>query len=454
MLLSRCSACRFSVFVISLFVFSNPLLAGSKKPKPDPEPEPEPPPVIGVTDLVSIAYDGSAGNGGSYNYSMSADGRFIAFVSRASNLVPNDTNAKEDIFVHDRLTGTVERVSVASDGSEANDWSTAPSISADGRYVVFGSYAENLVDGGPHHYPHIFVHDRINGVTERVSVASDGTAANASSYAPSISADGRFVAYSSLANNLVANDTNATGDIFVHDRLNGTTTRVSVSSSGGQGDRSSRFVRLSADGMIVAFLSDATNLVRGDTNLRSDIFVHDRVTGVTERVSVATDGTQGNDWSGGTAISADGNVVAFSSTASNLVPGDTNNWNDVFVHNRLTGVTERVSVNSSGEQATDESFGPALSADGRYVAFHSFATNLIPNANWWYTDDVYIRDRLTGTTEYISIAADGTQGDSDSYRPSISADGRFVAFTSFSTNLVTNDANGGVADVFVRDRLP
>jgi Tol biopolymer transport system component len=227
----------------------------------------------------------------------------------------------------------VQLVSVASDSTQGNDNSWDPSISADGRYVAFFSHASNLVPGDTNNTLDVFVHDRLTGQTTRVSVASDGTEGNGDSFVGSISADGRYVAFASWASNLVPGDTNGRSDIFVHDRVTGQTTRVSVASDGTEGNGDSwGCPSISADGRYVAFASWASNLVPGDTNGRSDIFVHDRVTGQTTRVSVASDGTEGNGdswWR--PSISADGRYVAFPSYASNLVPGDTNGWADIFV---------------------------------------------------------------------------------------------------------------------------
>src|SRR5437762_758323 len=219
--------------------------------------------------------------------------------------------------------------------------------------------------------------------TVRVSVASDGTEGNDVSLGSALSADGRFVAFDSAATDLVAGDTNGVSDVFVHDRQTGTTERVSVASGGAQGNGSSGLIgfafppALSADGRFVAFVSAATDLVAGDTNGVSDVFVHDRQTGTTERVSVASGGAQGNGNSGGffavPALSAAGRFVAFQSAATNLVAGDTNGTTDVFVHDRQTCTTERMSVASGGAQGNGVSAGPALSADGRVVAFRIHA---------------------------------------------------------------------------------
>ena len=317
------------------------------------------------------------------------------------------------MFVHDRQTGTTERVSVATGGGEANGASYTPAISADGRFVAFHSDATNLVSGDTSGFTDIFVHDRQTGTTERVSVATGGAEANGISGLAAISADGRFVAFQSAANNLVSGDTNSAYDIFVHDRQTGTTERVSVASGGGQatGGPSLRPV-LSADGRFVAFFSDATTLV-SDTNATTDIFVHDRQTGTTERVNVATNGDQATGISGSAAISADGRFVAFESVANNLVGSDTNSTYDVFVHDRESGTTERVSVATNGGQATGNSTFPAISADGRFVAFQSDAANLVGgDAN--AASDVFVHDRGTsGAAPLAPLALNATDvGDS------------------------------------------
>ncbi|MGH2537870.1 MAG: carboxypeptidase regulatory-like domain-containing protein, partial [Candidatus Promineifilaceae bacterium] len=238
------------------------------------------------------------------------------------------------VFVHDRDTGQTSRVSIASDGALGNGDSWWSSISADGRYVAFHSLASNLVGGDTNGAWDVFVHNRDTVQTSRVSVASDGAQGNGYSYSPAISADGRYVAFVSLASNLVGGDTNDQPDVFVHDRDTGQTSRASVASDGAQANGASYYQSISADGRYVAFGSYASNLVGGDTNGIDDVYVHDRDTGQTSRASVASDGAQGNDGSGDPSISADGRYVAFVSWASNLVSGDTNGYADVFVRDR------------------------------------------------------------------------------------------------------------------------
>ncbi len=223
---------------------------------------------------VSADSSGVDGNGGSYEPSISGDGRFVAFWSPATNLVPGDTNSKEDVFVHDRQSGTTTRVSVDSLGVQGNGASLFPSISGDGRFVAFQSRATNLVPGDTNGWSDVFVHDRQTGTTTRVSVDSSGVQGNLDSSFPSISGDGRFVAFYSFANNLVSGDTNGRADVLVHDRQSGTTTRVSIDSSGIQGKSLSEHPSISGDGRFVAFESAATNLVPGDTNAKRDVFVH------------------------------------------------------------------------------------------------------------------------------------------------------------------------------------
>ncbi len=403
------------------------------------------------TSRVSVTSGNIQGNNSSYFPSISANGRFVAFWSFASNLVAGDTNGFEDIFVHDRLSGQTARVSVDSSGIQANSRSYRPSVSADGRFVTFWSSASNLVAGDTNSQSDIFVHDRLNHKTIRASVDSSGVQGLRGSDNPSINADGRFISFTSLSSNLVPDDTNVNYDIFVHDHLTGHTSRVSVATGGDQANNSSDSSSLNADGRFVAFGSSASNLVNGDTNIAADIFVRDRLTGQTSRVSVATDGSQANSSSGTPSISADGRFVAFESFASNLVSNDTNNLRDIFVHDRQTGQTKRVSISSSGSEGNDLSMYPKISADGRFIAFHSTATNLVSSDT--NTDqDAFVHDRLSGQTTRASVSSSSSQANNWSYNPTLSADGRFLTFFSAASNLVSVDTNGN-NDIFVRDRL-
>jgi Ca2+-binding RTX toxin-like protein len=398
---------------------------------------------------VSVSDSGVEGNSISSSPSISGDGRYITFQSFASNLVPGGPNKTYDIFVYDRELNTTERVSVNDNGTQGNGISSNPSISGDGRYVAFQSHAGNLVVGDTNGVQDIFVYDRKLNTTERVSVDhNSGVEGNGYSGFSSISGDGRYVAFQSYASNLVSGDTNDIEDIFVYDRELNTTKQVSVDDNGTQGNNSSYSPSISEDGLYVSFASYADNLVPGDTNNIRDIFVYDRELSTTERVSVGENGIQGNSYyfeSGLSSISEDGRYVSFSSSASNLVPGDTNDAEDIFVHDRELSTTELVSV---GEKSNYfESGLSSISEDGRYVSFSSFASNLVPG-DTNDAKDIFVYDRKLKTTELVSVDENGTQGNSYSNFPSISGDGRYITFSSSASNLVPGDTNG-VSDVFI-----
>ncbi len=397
-------------------------------------------------ERVSLATPTAQSNGASANASASANGRFVAFESVGTSLVAGDSNAARDIFRRDRVTDTTVRVSVASNGTQANAASFLPAISANGNVVAFASDATNLVvDGNASR--DVFLRDLSAGTTVRVSVASDGTEADGASFDPSISGDGRFVAFSSDATNLVANDTNGARDVFVHDRLTGATVRASESSASAQANGASFAPSCSFGGRMIAFESDATNLVTGDTNGVRDVFVHDLVSGQTVRSSVDSSNVQGDGASQAASINGDGTLVSFSSDATNLVAADTNGVRDVFLHDTGVGTTTRLSISSVGAQATAASEAPSLSSDGRFVAFHSQDAGLeVGDTNG--VADVFVHDAMTSETYRVSLDQNAVQGNGASTEASFSGDGRYVAFQSDATNLVPGDTNG-VTDVFI-----
>ncbi|MGH2692226.1 MAG: TolB family protein [Actinomycetota bacterium] len=431
------------------------------------------------TTLISTTADGTQMTGHSYRPAVSDDGRFVLFESE-STLVPGDTNGALDMFLRDLHLGTIERVSISAAGAEGNDDSYAGFMSPDARFVGFVSNASNLVPGDtnscidpiagtPYSCGDVFLLDRATGTLERVSISSTEVQGNGESYnGVAMSPDGRFLAFWSASTNLAPGDTNARGDIFVRDRIAGTTQRVSVGSGGVQADATSSEPAISNDGRFVAFKSYATNLAGLDIDLSpggySDIYVHDRETGQTERVSVSSDGEDGIVNSYRPAISGDGRYVAFDSEATNLVPADTNGFGfDVFVHDRTTGRTEQVSVNSAGIQANDNSYNPWITPDGRYVVFASNATNLGPddggicflnsiegNAS---CRDLFIHDRETGQTDPVAVPVEGRQMDGLVWESVASTDARYVAFESGSSTLVPDDGNEAV-DAFLTDRGP
>jgi Tol biopolymer transport system component len=429
------------------------------------------PAVAQTTTRISRGFDGTGGDGESIRPSISADGRYIAFESGASNLVVGDENRSDDVFVHDRLTGETTVISVSSGGVLGDDGSGRPAISPSGRFVAFVSNAGNLVPGDVNELRDVFIHDRDanenqvfdepGGIrTVRVSVRSDGEQAIDESNRPSLSDDGRFVAFRSRATNLVDGDTNAADDIFVHDRdadENGvfdepggiSTTRASVSTNDQQANGDSDRPVIAGRSRVVVFTSFASNLVDGDANLSSDVFVRDLVAGTTTRVSVDSFGTQGNGDSDRPVITPDARYVVFRSAADNLVPDDTNGRDDLFMHDRQTGETTRIAIAGGGESDGD-STTPAVTPDARFVAFRSDAENLVA-ADDNSIPDVFVMELHTGAVERLSVSTSGVQGNDESGAPVISTDGRFVVFTSMATNLVQDDVRG-LADVFLHDR--
>ncbi len=415
------------------------------------------------TSRVSVSSKGGQGDYSSFAVGMSARGRYVAITSDATNLVAGDTNGKRDAFVHDRWTGETTRVSVSSSGEQANcsdpfGCSSAAGISSDGRYVAIDSDAPNLVPGDTNAASDVFVHDRRTGLTTRISISDGGSQGNGASDSAAISTDGRYVAFSSTASNLVPGDTNGAVDVFVHDLRTGRTTRASLDSHGRQTNRGSGSwdSALSAHGRYVAFTSNASNLVAHDTNNLADVFVRDLRTGRTTRVSVSSRGRQaGGDrtrnGSNAPSISANGRWIAFHSAASNLVRGDTNRVFDIFVRDRKTHQTRRVSVSNRGRQANAESFGPpSISPDGRYVAFGSLASNLVAgDVN--DTTDVFVYDRRASRVILASRNTDGQQGDDGSANAvgAFSGNDLYLAFSSWAGNLVDGDTNGG-PDAFLR----
>lgn len=419
-----------------------------------------------TTSLVSLSTNSvqaNLGPSGSHpGCAISADGRWVAFASNANNLLDGglDTNGVADVFVRDRLLQTTTRVSVASNGEQANSFSGSPSISADGRYVAFESFATNLDSerADTNGTFDVFVHDRQTGATRRVSVSSLGQEAVGTdgNLLPLISADGRFVAFQSRAGNLVAGDTNGQMDVFVHELATGATTRVSVASGGVQHGNGGEQASISGDGRYVAFVADF-GLIPRSNGPGSDIYVHDRLTLQTERVSLASPGGSVLPFEGcrQPAISDDGSCVAFL-TSSRLVATDTiQHTDDVYVRDRVAGTTERVSVATNGAQNTNLSVGsgsPDISADGRWVIWwHGFAGFVPDDTNGG--SDVYLRDRQNSTTSRVSLTHDGLQANGPSMYAVLSADGRSVAFQSTAMNLVPGGTNG-VTHFFVRDGHP
>ena len=440
---------------------------------------------------------------------ITPSGRFVAFQSRASNLVAGDTNQVCDIFVRDRARGRTERVSISSDGTEASfpplaggaltpkcfsgstfgPESMGPSISANGRFVAFYSAASDLVPGDTNLACDVFVHDRKTGWTQRVSIASDGSQTaigpdgiRPDSLRPSLSGDGRLVVFESAASDLVAGDTNGRRDIFLHDRRTGSTQRVSARPDGTEADRHSNWPFVSRDGRSIVFQSSATNLPSDNhnpTGVMTTVFLHDRTTGELEVIAESRNGVATRVAGAvGRPISDDGRFVVFVGTGH--VPNDSNQQaagfpaDDVYVRDRTSGRVERVSVRSTGEEAEGNSgrAGISISPEGRFVTFESVAPNLFAsdtNTTGSVSDtllgisdkDSYVYDRKTGALEWTSVAPDGKEtrrcADGDprwgeqTQSGVISSQGRYVTFGSCSPDVVNDDTNERW-DLFIRDR--
>jgi uncharacterized repeat protein (TIGR01451 family) len=427
---------------------------------------------LAVHGVAPISVDPAAamGNDSSLYADMTPDGRFVAFVSAASNLVPGDTNTVGDVFVRDRRTGVTERVSVGIKGNEGDGDSnylgiaTNPSISDDGRYVAFKSEATNLVRGDRNAATDVFVRDRVAGTTERISVDSAGNEAPGGGDDPAISPDGRYVAFVTFDF-----DANFSADIYLRDRIAATTQRISVAHDGGetQNNSYSPVVGLGSGGAaIVAFGSFADNLVPNDVSSGSDVFVRDLSgpTPTTEWISVTSDEQPPALFSdsGEPAITGDGRYVAFSSNAGNFAtPAQTGlPFTDIFVRDRQAGTTVLASPDSLGGEADSDSQNPDISPDGRFVSFASFATDLVAGRSDsdFLILDAFVRDTAAGgSTKLVSVASDhsdATMGGLDTHVDSgpVSDDGLVSVITTGADNLVAGDPL--YSDVFAVDFRP
>ena len=405
------------------------------------------PAIYSATGRVNVDSAGAIANNQSYSPSINSDGRYIAFASPANNLVEDDTNGMFDIFVHDRKTNTTRRISISPEGAEGNKNSLYPSISANGCDVAFESDASNLTAEDSNGRSDIFIYNCETKHSERVSLSTTGEQANDASETPSLSAEGRYVAFTSRASNLVADDTNEKTDVFVFDRETHEIERASSNSEGAEGNDASQSPSISENGRLVAFESKARNLSPNDANGKTDIFIYNRETEVTERISVDSTGIGGNGNSTNPSISANGRYVSFESKASNLVDNDSNEEADIFIHDLETRTTQRISIDSVSAEGNGFSASPSISSDGRFVAFKSAASNLVPtDTNGIF--DIFVHDRDSGETQRVSVNSSGVEGNNSSETPTISADGIFVSFKSYANNLVPSDTNKK-SDIFV-----
>ncbi|MFI7209950.1 hypothetical protein ACIBP4_06715 [Micromonospora maritima] len=403
---------------------------------------------LGTLTQIDAAPDGAPGNGGIGGSDISDDGRFVAFASTSDNLVPGDVNEATDIFVRDTLTGTTTLVSGGMGGQPADDWAEyTAAVSGNGRYVAFTSYASNLVPGDTNNERDVFVHDRDTGVTTRASVFAGGRQIRGVSSAATISDNGRWVAFLTTAYGEVDDAGGALNGqaAFVHDTRTGRTTRVSVQADGGT-DLSAFQVAISGSGTRVAF-SGAGDWV-GDGGTSTGVFVHDLVSGATVRANRPATG-DGLPDATNPSINRDGTRVSWESY-SPYVAADTNDRGDVYVRDLIADTTTLVTANRSGTGAGDSfSYSGRLAAGGRYVTFYSEATDLVARDVNGNTSDVFVRDLSTGRTTAVSAGAAGTTGNSASFDGVASANGSRVVFRSSATDLGV-DPGDGREHLFVR----
>ncbi len=398
--------------------------------------------VYGLPVKISTASGGAPGTGNSTSASVSGDGRYVAFVSAGTNLVDGDTNGKQDVFLHDRQLGTTKRISFGAGGIQSNGDSYAPYASFDGSYVLFTSKATNLVSGDTNNLEDLFLYDAAADSVQRVASVVSGSEYVGAGSSYGISADGRYVAY--------AGKPGSTGDhdIWLLDRRANVVKRVARQNYIYETFRAR--VSISADGRFIAFDSRGTKIVPDDTrttigNNDRAIYLYDAALDEMKMISRSTTGQRANHYSYYPIISADGRYVAYLSKASDIVPGDTQPVQDVYVYDRVNGTTELASLNSQGQQVAVDAYDPSISADGRYVAFHTDgAFDPVDGGR----TDVYIRDRAAGVTRWVSKTASGGNADQPVDRAALSADGGTVVFETAATNMTATAEADAVRDLY------
>lgn len=410
----------------------------------------------GVTILVSRSSSGVIGNDDSEYPSISADGRYVAFDSLSTNLSDLDNNIdKRDVFVKDLFTGEITLISRnATTGKAGNNHSAKPAISADGRFTAFESLATNLDSTCNNGYSHIFVHDQETQSITCVSINKSGTGTiiqgNGNSNRASISADGIFIAFMSEATKLVDGDTNGVADIFVHDCDHGETKLVSKSWDGSPADEFSYGAAISGSGRFIAYTSMASNLVEGFSDTAPlDVYVFDQQDQSTSIVSLNNSGVPGDHNSEYPSLSHSGRYIVFESFAENLVSNDTNGKKDIFMRDTFLDKTIKISIAITGPNANDHSYRPVISADGKFVSYESLASNLISD----FVNpirDIFLYEIQTGETSLVSVDSDNGRSTHDCFSPTISANGRYVAFSSEVSYFAVGDTNNA-SDIFRRE---
>lgn len=385
---------------------------------------------------------------------LSADGHFVAFASIRDTLVDGDTNGQTDVFVQDLRSGKVERVSVATDGTQGDAASYLPSISADGRFVSFASNATTFTDADTAKVSQVYLHDRSTGVTTLVSTSATGKSTTVAPGATQgagqqgVSDDGTRVVWEAADPAVAASDAALPPSVYVTEVASHTTTRLNVTPTGDLPDADAYNPVISGDGTHVAFDSRATNLVSGDRNGEADVFLVQLGDAELTRVSVRDRDTEGNGPSFAPSISGDGTRVAFQSGATNLADHDDNKENDVFVRDLAAGTTTLVSATPKGTTGSGRSENPHLSRDGLVLAFTSVADDLVANdAN--KAADVFFGKVRGGALQRASVRDAETEATGWSGAASLNADGTLVSFMSDATNLP--DARPKTAQAFLFD---
>ena len=403
-----------------------------------------------MNGIASLSTANKAGNKASFDPSVSSGGRFIAFASTSTDLVGGDANGKADVFVRDTLADTTTLVSTSSQGGQGNGDSGKPSISSDGRYVAFESKAANLVANDTNGTSDVFIRDLVGKTTIRASLRSTGAQSNGTGEWPTISDDGKHVAFQSDDNAMVFGEGNGKIDSFVRDTQNGTTVRVSVDTSEASLTAGGSDPSISGNGQYVVFTS-TTNQIGTDTNNQADVFLRDVLNGTTERVSITSSGASPTGQSIDGTVSDDGRYVAYQSDAHNMTADDTGpTYDGIYRRDRNAGTTALAVRSFAGTAAGGGAAGPDISADGKKVAFISSASNLVAGDTNG-KDDAFVRDLTTSTTTKVSTTTTGAPLNSWSSGPSISPDGTVTAYQTFASNAFSPDANG-TADVFYRGR--
>ena len=401
-------------------------------------------PAYAITTRLSETTQALEADSSSFSVKLSDDGRFAVFQTNATNLFAADTNGVSDVVLKDLQTGVLTCMSCAAGGVVGDGASSSPAISGDGRFVAFQSAATNLVAGDSNIATDVFVREIATGALEIASRATSvaGAVGGATSGQARLSSTGQFVVYSSVASNLVTGDTNTQADVFVRDRLNSVTTRVSVATGGAQasgGVGGATASTISADGRFIVFTSGQQTLSPGDGNNLADAFLHDRQSTTTERLST-TLGSTGSCLD--PTISADGSMVAFSSSFADLVPGDTNAARDTFYRARTGAVLTRITA-AGGVEANSTLEVPSFNGNGTKIAFQSAASNLVAS-DTNASNDIFSLNIATGVITRISVSSAGVEANGSSTFPWYANNSDIVAFSSGASNLIANDANATV----------